>query len=258
MLIDTHAHIYLEAFESDLDMVIARAREAGVDQIVLPAIDVASIHAAIELCRRYDGLYAMAALHPSETRDATEEDFEAVVRLCQDPHVVAIGETGLDYYWDRSFDERQHAFLRRHIRLAAESRLPVVFHNREAFDDLMEVVEEERARLHDPSALTGIFHCFTGTPGEAERVWANGFVVGIGGILTFKNGGIDNSVREIPLERIVLETDAPYLTPEPHRGDRNEPAYVRHVAERMAMIKGEPLDRVADVTTATARDLFGI
>lgn len=256
MLIDTHAHIYLDAFEDDLDAVIDRARKAGVQGIVMPAIDVPSIHKAIDLCERYDGLFAMAALHPSETKDALESDFEAVVELCASEHVVAIGETGLDYYWDRSFDERQQVFLRRHIRLAATRRLPIVFHNRDAFDDLIRIVEEERSGLEDPASLSGIFHCFTGTPAEAERVAKAGFFVGIGGILTFKNAGLDGYLRDVPLEQIVLETDAPYLTPEPHRGRRNEPAYVRFVAERLAAAKEMTIERVEATTSGNARRVF--
>lgn len=258
MLVDTHAHIYLDAFYDDLDEVISRAREAGVKIIVLPAIDVPSIHRAVDLCTKYDGLYAMAALHPSETREATEQDFDQVVELCEDEHVVAIGETGLDYYWDRSFDDRQQEFLRRHIQLAAARRLPIVFHNREAFDDLIGIVEEERERLAEPAALRGIFHCFTGTAEEAERVARAGFLVGIGGILTFKNAGLDASVRAIPLEQIVLETDAPYLTPAPHRGRRNEPAYVRHVADRLAAVKQKGVEEVSAVTSENASRLFSI
>jgi len=258
MLIDTHAHIYLEAFESDLDAVLERARSAGVEKIVMPAIDVPSIRRAISLCERYEQLFAMAALHPSETKHALDTDFDAVAAACSSEYVVAIGETGLDYHWDRSFDERQQLFLRRHMRLAIERHLPIVFHNREAFQDLMQIVEEERATLDDVSALSGIFHCFTGTAAEAERVAEAGFYVGIGGILTFKNAGVDLRVRDIPLERIVLETDAPYLAPEPNRGARNEPAYVRLVAERLAAIKELSLEEVAEVTSRNAMGLFGL
>ena len=143
MLIDTHAHLYLDEFEGDLEAVIDRAREAGVARILLPAIDVPSVHRALRLCERFDGVYAMAALHPTETKEATTTDFDAVASLCDDPRVVAVGETGLDYYWDRSFDDRQQEFLRLHIRLAMDRKLPIVFHNREAFGDLIRIVEEE-------------------------------------------------------------------------------------------------------------------
>ena len=258
MLVDTHAHIYLDAFRDDLAAVLDRAHEAGVDRIVMPAIDVPSIHQALELCARFNGLFAMAALHPSETKEATEAVFEEVEALCDEEAVVAVGETGLDYYWDRSFDERQQKWLRRHIRLAAEKDLPLVFHNREAFDDLVGIVEEERAAMDKPDRLRGIFHCFTGTPEEAARVERLGFHVGIGGIVTFKNAALDEAVREIPLRQIVLETDAPYLAPEPYRGKRNEPAYVREVAEKVATALRLPIEEVAASTTDAAERLFGI
>ena len=237
MLIDTHAHLYLDEFGDDLEAVIDRAREAGVARILLPAIDVSSIHRALRLCERFDGLYAMAALHPTETKEATTTDFDAVASLCDDPRVVAVGETGLDYYWDRSFDDRQQEFLRLHIRLAMDRKLPIVFHNREAFDDLIRIVEEEWGDSKEMDGLRGVFHCFTGTPEEAARIVQAGFAVGIGGIVTFKNAGLAECVRSIPLDRIVLETDAPWLAPAPHRGKRNEPAYVRLVAERLALGK---------------------
>ena len=258
MLIDTHAHIYLEQFQDDLDEVISRAREAGIEKIVMPAIDVNSIRRGLDLCDRYEGLSMMAALHPSETRDATEEDFEEVVRLSEDERVVAIGETGLDYYWDRSFDARQHDLLRRHIRLAAERDLPLVFHNRESFNDLIRIVEEEKEASLKPERIRGIFHCFTGSPEEADRVSRSGFLLGIGGVLTFKNSSLSESVRDIPLDRIVLETDAPYLAPVPHRGKRNEPAYVRLVAEKMSEVKDSTVEEVARITSENARAIFGL
>lgn len=258
MIVDTHAHIYLDAFADDLDAVLARARAAGVEKIVMPAIDVPSIEQAIELSQRHEGLYAMAALHPSEVKSTVADDFARVVELCHDPNVVAVGETGLDYYWDRTFDGKQHEYLRRHIRLAISSDLPVVFHNREATADLLRIVAEERAACDKPERLRGIFHCFTGDAEEARRIWALGFYVGIGGIVTFKNSDLHSAARSIPLEHIVLETDAPYLTPAPHRGKRNEPAHLRLVAQKIAEVKDATLDEVAEVTSKNACNLFGI
>ena len=261
MLIDTHAHLYLDAFTEDLEAVIERARAIGVERMLLPAIDLPSIHSALALCERFDGLYAMAALHPCEVKEASEQDFEVVATLSEHERVVAIGETGLDYHWDRSFDDRQQQFLHRHVELATERRLPLVLHNRKAFDDLIGIVEESLDPCVDPSQesdrLRGVFHCFTGTPEEARRVIRAGFAVGIGGVLTFRNANLAESVRDIPLDRIVLETDAPYLAPMPHRGRRNEPAYVRLVAERLAAAKGLPVWEVAEVTSRTARRIFG-
>lgn len=256
MLIDTHAHLYLDRFAEDRAAVLRRAREAGVDTIVLPAIDVPSIRQAVDLCEEHDGLYAMTGLHPSETDEATEADFEAVKEWCSHPSVVAVGESGLDYYWDRSFDDEQEAFFRRHIRLAMEADLPLVIHNREATEDILAILEEEHARADAPERMRGILHCYVDPPEVAERAWKLGFFVGVGGIMTFANSEVDRYVADVPLEHIVIETDSPYLAPEPHRGDRNEPAYVRHVAERLAAAKDLPVERVAEVTTRNARAIY--
>jgi TatD DNase family protein len=256
MLIDTHTHTYLDRFDEDRDEVMERAREAGVTIQLLPAIDIPSIRAALDLADRFQGVYVMAALHPSETKDATEQDFEEIERLARDSRVVAIGETGLDYYWDRSFDARQQEFLRRHIRLAEECDLPLVFHNRESSDDLVAIVKEEQARSHRPERIRGVFHCFGGTTGFAREVMDLGFHVGLGGTLTFKNGGVPDAIVDIPLDRVVLETDAPFLAPAPFRGKRNEPAHVRLVAEKLAQLRGLTLEEVAEATSRNARRLF--
>lgn len=258
LLVDTHAHVYLPRFDSDRDEVFRRAREAGVEVIVLSSIDVASVHQALALCDRYPGTYAMAALHPSETKDATDAQFAEIERFCDDPRVVAVGESGLDYYWDRSFDERQHRYFRRHIQLAIDKDLPLVLHNRDASDDLVRVLKEEHRASGHSAKLRGIFHCFGGPVELFEEAADLGFLVGIGGTVTFKNSGVAEVVRSIPLERIVLETDAPFLAPVPHRGKRNEPAYVRLVAQTVADVKGIPLAEVAAVTTRTACGLFAI
>lgn len=256
MLIDTHAHLYLDRFNEDREAVLRRARDAGVETIVLPAIDVSSIQQAVDLCEAHDGLYAMAGLHPSETDKATGADFEAVREWCADPSVVAVGESGLDYYWDRSFDEEQEASFRRHIRLAMEVDLPLVIHNREATEDILAILEEEHVRADVPERMRGILHCYVDPPEVAERAWNLGFFVGVGGIMTFSNSEVDRYVEAVPLEHIVIETDSPYLAPEPHRGDRNEPAYVRHVAERLAEVKDVPVEQVAEATTRNARAIY--
>lgn len=264
MLIDTHAHIYLDRFGNDLSDVLARARQRGIERIVMPAIDVPSIHKALALCDQYDGLYAMAALHPSDTKDATDEDFAAVAAFCDDPRVVAVGESGLDYYWDRSFDAVQHDFYRRHIRLAIDKDLPLILHIRDKKDrdevhhDIVRLLREERAASDHPEKLRGIFHCFTGPAWMAEAAVELGFLLGLGGVLTFKNSGLDVLARDLPMEQIVLETDAPFLAPMPYRGKRNEPAYVRYVAEKLAEVKGLPVEEIERVTTANAVRLFGL
>jgi TatD DNase family protein len=256
MLVDTHAHLYLDQFDEDRDAVLSRARDAGVEAIVMPAIDVPSIQRAVDLCDQHDGLYAMAALHPSETEDATDADVEAVRDWCDHPSVVAVGESGLDYYWDRSFDDKQRAFFRRHVRLAIEADLPLVIHNREATDDILTILEEEHERTDAPDRMRGILHCYVDPPAVAERAWALGFYVGVGGIMTFSNSDVDTHVRDVPLDRIVVETDSPYLAPEPNRGDRNEPAFVRHVADALAQIKDVPIQEVEAATTRNARTIY--
>jgi TatD DNase family protein len=256
MLVDTHAHLYLDQFDEDRDAVLSRARDAGVEAIVMPAIDVPSIQRAVDLCDQHDGLYAMAALHPSETEDATDADVEAVRDWCDHPSVVAVGESGLDYYWDRSFDDKQRAFFRRHVRLAIEADLPLVIHNREATDDILTILEEEHERTDAPDRMRGILHCYVDPPSVAERAWALGFYVGVGGIMTFSNSDVDTHVRDVPLDRIVVETDSPYLAPEPNRGDRNEPAFVRHVADALAQIKDVPIQEVEAATTRNARTIY--
>ncbi|PSQ64416.1 MAG: TatD family deoxyribonuclease [Bacteroidetes bacterium QH_1_61_8] len=256
MLVDTHAHLYLDQFDDDREAVLARARDAGVETIVMPAIDVPSIQQAVDLCTEHEGLYAMAALHPSETEEATDADFEAVKKWCDHPSIVAVGESGLDYYWDRSFDDRQHAFFRRHIRLAIEADLPLVIHNREATDDILAILEEEHERTDHPERMRGILHCYVDPPDVAERAWNLGFYLGVGGIMTFSNSEVDESVEDVPLDRIVVETDSPYLAPEPNRGDRNEPAFVRHVADHLARIKDVPIREVEEITTQNAMDIY--
>ncbi len=263
-LVDTHAHIYHKRFDADQDAMIERAKAAGVGTIVMPAIDVASISAALALCDRHEGLYAMTAIHPSDTKDVTDEDFEAVEAFCDDPRVVAVGESGLDYYWDRSFDEQQQEFFRRQINLAIYKDIPLILHMRdkdgkeEVHRDVIRILEEERLVTGTPERMRGIFHCFGGPAWMVEAAEQLGFIFGIGGTLTFKNSGVAQLVKEIPLSKIVLETDAPFLAPEPYRGKRNEPAYTRLVADKLAEIKGISIEEVIATTSATAKELFGI
>lgn len=258
MLVDSHSHIYLDRFNPDRSSMLDRAREAGVGAIIMPAIDLPSIEKAVELSRQQAGLYAMAAIHPSETREASDVIMEAVAYWCDDPKVVAVGESGLDYYWDRSFDETQHQFLRRHIRLAIEKDLPLILHNREATDDLIQILREEREASAKPERLRGIFHCFGGPETVVRSAEEMGFLLGVGGTVTFKNSGVADLIKDIPLERIVLETDAPFLAPVPYRGKRNEPSYLRFVAEKVAEVKGVPLEDVVSITTKNAYDLFAL
>lgn len=264
MLVDTHAHIYHKQFEGDLDGAVDRAREAGVQFVLQPAIDVASIGRALDLADRYKGFYAMAALHPSETRDARHVDFDAVKSAALDTRVVAIGESGLDYYWDLSFVDKQQESLRWHARLAMNADLPLVLHNRDksgseaCAQDLVRILKEERAAHPEGGRLRGVFHCFGGPKWLADEALALGFYLGIGGTVTFKNGGVPEAIADVPLNRIILETDSPYLAPVPHRGKRNEPAYTRLVAERLAELRDMTLEEIASATTANARELFNL
>ena len=264
MLIDTHAHIFLEQFESDFDQVLERANGAGIGHILLPAIDVASIDRCVELAEKHADpdsgpvLHAMAGIHPSSVKESTVKDMDAVRAWARDERIIAIGETGLDYYWDRSFDEKQHAFLREHIRLAAEVDKPLVFHDRDASDDLVRILAEEKERCEHPERIRGVFHCFGGPADHTRRVLDLGFHMGIGGTYTFKNGGIPDNTAAVPMNRIILETDSPFLTPAPHRGKRNEPAFVQYVAQKLADVRGTRVEEVERITTENAKALFRI
>ncbi|MEO1074417.1 MAG: TatD family hydrolase [Bacteroidota bacterium] len=265
MLIDTHVHLYHRKYESDRVAVVERAAEAGVARLLLPAIDVPSIHDALALCDAYPGaVFAMTGIHPSEVKEAADEDFEAAAALADDPRVVAIGESGLDYYWDRSFNDKQHDYLRRHARLAIEADLPLVLHNRDqrgsdaCSRDLVEILRDVRRSHPEGERLRGVFHCFGGPLWLTQAVLDLGFHMGIGGTLTFKNGGVAEIIADVPLDRIVLETDGPYLAPTPHRGTRNEPAYVRLVAEHLANARGLTMEDIARQTTHNAEQLFGL
>ena len=259
MFVDSHAHIYLDQFADDLVEMLHRAREAGVDTIVMPAIDLKSIHDALELATRFDGLYVMAAIHPSETKDATDKMFDEVATLCDEQKVVAVGESGLDYYWDRTFDDVQGDFLRLHARLAIEKDLPLILHNRDAGDDILRILKDERSKAGPEGAkLRGIFHCFGGPVALGDAAVELGFHLGIGGTLTFKNSGVADVVANFDLEHIVLETDSPFLAPAPYCGKRNEPAYLRLVAERLAADRGMEVEEIATATSGNARSLFRI
>ena len=262
MLIDTHVHLYLDAYDADRDAVVARARAAGVGPMLQPAIDVASVSAALALCDRYDDLYAMAALHPTYVADAAPDALAEVERALSDPRVVAVGESGLDYYWSREHEDAQRTSLREHARLAIEHDLPLVLHNRDqtvsddASRDLVKILRQSARDHADEGRLRGVFHCFGGPAWLAADVLDLGFHVGLGGTLTFKNAGVPDAIADVPLDRIVLETDGPYLAPTPHRGSRNEPSYVALVADRLADVRGLAPETVREATTATARTLF--
>lgn len=261
MLVDTHAHLYLAAFDADRDAVVERARAAGVTRILMPPTDVASVQTALDVSDRYAGVFAMAAVHPTDVSQMAPGDLATIETFLADPRVVAVGETGLDYYWSRDAADAQRESFRAHARMARRADLPLVVHNRdvkgssECSEDLLAIVREIAAEP-DGAPLRGVFHCFGGPPGFTADVLGLGFCLGLGGTLTYKKGGVPESIADVPLDRIVLETDAPYLSPSPFRGERNEPARVRVVAEKLATLRGLPLEEVAAATTETAERLF--
>lgn len=260
-MIDTHAHLYHARFDDDRDAAIERARAAGVSRILMPATDAATLAAALDLCDRHAGLSAMAGIHPCDVADAWPRDAAAVEAALADPRVVAVGETGLDYYWSTDHVAAQHEALRAHVRWAIEHDLPLVLHSRDRGDgaclrDVIAILREETAAHPRGDALTGVFHCFGGPADVVPDVLALGFHVGLGGTTTFAKAGVMEAVAGVPLSRIVLETDAPYLAPVPHRGKRNEPAFVPLVAARIAEARGLSVEEVAAATTEAAERLF--
>jgi TatD DNase family protein len=253
VLTDTHTHLYIEAFDEDRDEVMARAREAGVRRFFLPAIDSSFEKAMKAMKAKYpDSVFLMTGLHPTHVEEHYEEELERVAAALDQGGYVAVGEIGIDLYWDTSrLKEQAHAF-RSQIRMAIAHDLPIVIHCREAFEEIFEVLESEK---HD--RLRGIFHCFTGTLEQAHKAISLNMKLGIGGVVTFKNGKIDTFLNQIPLEHIVLETDAPYLAPVPFRGKRNESAHIRFVSKKLAALYGRTEAEIAAITTENSRAVFG-
>lgn len=258
-LVDTHTHLYQPAFDADRDEAVARCIEAGVDLMLLPNIDVESIPRVHSMLDRYPGrCLGMMGLHPCHVEQGWEKALAEIEGALRAPRAdapwVAVGEVGLDLHWDTSTLEAQKAALRTQLGWAKELGLPAVIHVRKAFTELFEVLDAE---VDD--ALTGVIHCFTGGVEEAKHALTYpGWMLGIGGVATYKNGGLDAVLPHVPMDRIVLETDSPYLTPVPHRGKRNESSYVRLVAERVSEIQGLSLEEVAAQTTANAVRLFNL
>lgn len=254
MLIDTHVHLNAEQYKEDVEEVIERAREAGVEKMVVVGFDTETIERAMELVERYDFLYAVIGWHPVDAVDCTEEDLNWIESLTKHPKVVGIGETGLDYHWDKSPKDVQIELFRKQIRLAKKLDLPIIIHNRDATADVVRILEEEEAHT-----VGGIMHCFSGSVEVARQCIDMNFMISLGGPVTFKNAKMPKKVAtEIELEHLLVETDAPYLTPHPHRGKRNEPFYVTLVAEEIAKLKEMTYEEVAEQTTANALKLFRI
>ena len=254
MYIDTHVHLNADQYENDVDEVIARALEAGVEKMVVVGFDRKTINKAMELTEQYPFIYAVVGWHPVDAIDCTEEDLEWIESLAAHPKVVGIGETGLDYYWDKSPKDVQQEVFRKQIRLAQKVNLPVIIHNRDATADVVRILKEEEAEK-----TGGIMHCFGGSVETAKECISMNFMISLGGPVTFKNAKMPKEVAtEIPLEHLLIETDAPYLAPHPYRGKRNEPALVTLVAEEIARLKELTINEVAKATTENALKVFQI
>jgi len=251
-LVDTHAHLYLDGFDADRDEVVQRAQQAGVARVFMPNVDRASIDPMLEAELRYPGwALPMMGLHPCYVKKGFERDLYEVESWLSRRPFPAIGEIGTDLYWDKTtWPYQQEAFVQQ-VRWAKQYRLPVVIHCRESLDETIALLEPLAG-----AGLSGVFHCFTGTRQQALRCIGLGFFLGIGGVATFKNGGLDLVLPEVPLESIVLETDCPYLAPVPFRGKRNEPSYLTYVAERVSQIKKIQLTELAEATAGNAQRLF--
>lgn len=260
-LTDSHAHLFAEEYVSDLDAVLDRAREAGVTRIVIPSTHEASSRQALELAARYSWLHAAVGIHPHEAAKVSDAGLEAVHAMTAKQEVVAVGEIGLDYYYDLAPREVQVALFRRQMDWAVERDLPVIVHTRESMEAAVEIAVDWAAAhpewcRRDGSAHRGVFHCFTGNRDQAERLFEAGYYVSFPGIVTFKKSPVAELVPQLGLERVLIETDSPYLTPVPYRGKRNEPAYVAYVANTLAAMLRISPEEVARRTTANAQTLF--
>jgi TatD DNase family protein len=253
-LIDTHCHLYNKEFAGDIAEVVQRAEKEGVLRFYLPAVDSESHESLMALEQRYPGkLIGMMGLHPCSVKADHEVELKLVEDWLGRRSWVAVGEIGLDFYWDRTFEKEQYAAFHRQIEWALGYDLPIVIHSRNSMAESIGVVKE-----HQKGSLRGIFHCFSGDAAAARSIVDLGFYLGIGGVLTYKNSGLAEALKDIPLENMVLETDAPYLSPVPFRGKRNESSYLKYVAARLAEVKGVDPEEVGRVTTANAGKIFGV
>ena len=261
IITDTHAHIYSESFEEDQKEMMQRAIEKGITRFFVPAIDSTYTTSMYDIEAQYpENVFLMMGLHPTHVKENYEEELKHVeLELAKrtapnaEKRFYAVGEIGIDLYWDKSFLKQQQEAFRYQIQLAKKYKMPIVIHCRESFEEVFEVLELEKGE-----ELYGIFHCFTGTIEDAHRAIGYNMKLGIGGVVTFKNGKIDKFLDQIPLEHIVLETDAPYLAPTPYRGKRNESSYITNVLDKLVDIYQKPVDEIAAITTQNSKDVFGI
>ena len=251
-MIDTHTHLYVEAFDEDRDTAIAQAIAQGVEEFYLPAIDSTYTQRMLDLEQAYpEQIRLMMGLHPTHVKENVAEELAHVQEQLEQHRYYAVGEIGIDLYWDKTYIKEQQDAFDQQIKWAKAKQLPIVIHCRDAFEEVFEVLEENKG-----DELFGIFHCFTGTRADAQRALSYNLKLGIGGVVTFKNGKIDQFLNEIPLTELVLETDAPYLAPVPHRGKRNQSAYLNLVAEKLSALYAQPIEFIAAQTTKNAQSVF--
>lgn len=251
---DTHTHLYSEAFDDDREQMIQRAFDTGVQRFFVPAIDSTYTESMLELEKNYpDNVFLMMGLHPTHVKDNYKEELQHVEDMLSKRDFVAVGEIGIDLYWDTSTLKIQQEAFRYQIQLAKKFKLPIIIHCRESFDEIFEVLETEKGE-----DLFGIFHCFTGTIEQAHKAISYNMKLGIGGVATFKNGKIDKFLDRIDLKHIVLETDSPYLAPTPYRGKRNESSYIINVLEKLSYIYGVTAKEIAEITTANSKEVFKV
>ena len=248
-MIDTHTHVYLREFDEDRAEVMSRAESSGIRKLLLPAIDSSTHANMLAVEKAFPQCLAMMGLHPCSVTADFENELNIIRDYLAQRSFIAIGEIGLDFYWDKTFTEQQYAAFREQIRISQEVDLPIVIHSRNAIDECIGVVREFKE-------AKGVFHCFSGNYEQAAAIMDTGFYLGIGGVLSFKNAGLDKVIQQTGLERVILETDAPYLAPVPYRGKRNEPSYTRLVAGRLAELMEMDLEKIAKITTENARNLF--
>ena len=254
IITDTHAHLYSEQFKDDRNDMVERAINAGVSRFFVPAIDSTYLNAMFNLEKSYpNNTFLMMGLHPTHVKENVDEELAIVKKWLDKRNFYAVGEIGIDLYWDKSFIKQQQFAFKTQIQWAKEKQLPIVIHCRDAFDEIFEVLEDA-----NDDNLFGIFHCFTGTLEQAQQAISYNMKLGIGGVVTFKNGKIDQFLNKIPLNNIVLETDAPYLAPTPYRGKRNESSYIINVLEKVAAIYDLTLEDIAKITTQNSKNIFGI
>lgn len=253
MYIDTHTHLYHKQFDQDRNEMVRRALDAGVHKLFLPNIDITSVEALHTMCDEHpDTCFPMMGLHPCSVGEDPNRDLAEVERLLGTGRYWAVGEIGIDLHWDKTWIEQQKDVFRQQVRWAKDLALPVVIHCRESFEEVMAIVEEE-----NNEHLTGVFHCFTGTEEEARRIIElGGFMLGIGGVITYPKSGLAETMAQVGAKHCVLETDSPYLAPVPYRGKRNESSYIPHIAEALAAAVGLSVEEVARITTANAEQLF--